>query len=560
MHLALQIDEILIVIMQWARWVDNDPETWRLGLPKGLRVLAALARTCKTVSDPALNELWHSQECISHLLLLSDAVEELIVKEVSRWERGVLPNARGGVSGDSRILRLKREPQPSDWDVVRKYSQRIRIISLSWDGSCHTDASVVHEVDADLCQALLRAQKASPIFSNLTRLNSLTCGLGLPIIRDYPSVFLPSTLSQFSFSCNQLDDHRSMFEHLTSVCRQIMAVEFSTSRHSVISSEDIRTFLASSLLLRSFTCRAQSSNLHPALLLVALALPAIVEVYVNVASPLPPFEQPSVLPSNVRKLSLCMDTIEEFLLIVQNLSLPRLEEVSLIFIGSSQGVEEPLDSLLFFLARSLKLTIITYYSSDVDYGLESSRPRPVIHHSVLRPLLKLSSLQTLSFSVHWVWELDDALLLEVAQAWSGLRSLRLHTNLSWEPTRLTFKGLGYLSQYCPKLQYLCASIDASVLPEDVPTPKQQKPSSFTPEGTLHLDIATGSSYPDHIPPASLADYIKRLFPRLKDFERRETHKVHRMDREEEEKAKVYWTAVALLLNADENHSDDSDEY
>jgi len=79
MHLALQIDEILVVIMHWVRWVDSDTQNWCSGLPKGIHILAALARTCKTFSDPALNELWHSQECISHLLLLSDAVEQHVV-------------------------------------------------------------------------------------------------------------------------------------------------------------------------------------------------------------------------------------------------------------------------------------------------------------------------------------------------------------------------------------------------------------------------------------------------------------------------------------------------
>jgi hypothetical protein len=75
-HHCLTISEIVSLIFSWLPETDLEDAFERWHHPRhwtktaiGLKWLAALARTCKTFSDPALNLLWDTQDSLTPCLL-----------------------------------------------------------------------------------------------------------------------------------------------------------------------------------------------------------------------------------------------------------------------------------------------------------------------------------------------------------------------------------------------------------------------------------------------------------------------------------------------------------
>ncbi|KAK7029910.1 hypothetical protein R3P38DRAFT_2932342, partial [Favolaschia claudopus] len=112
MHRAI-VDLILSQVISY-------PLNWYLDEETSCRnSLAALARTCTTFRDPALNFLWRQQftlinvlKCLPlHLWEISESGTE-----AHRWSR--------------RVFRLKGPTQPADWEIPLSYALRIRQLSL----------------------------------------------------------------------------------------------------------------------------------------------------------------------------------------------------------------------------------------------------------------------------------------------------------------------------------------------------------------------------------------------------------------------------------------------
>ncbi|TFK30832.1 hypothetical protein FA15DRAFT_699256 [Coprinopsis marcescibilis] len=80
-----------------------------LDSPNGKRSLSRLARTCRAMSEPALDVLWRELDSIVPILGL--------------FPNAVLKKAKRPGMGFARI------PEESDWDLVVKYSERIRRIA-----------------------------------------------------------------------------------------------------------------------------------------------------------------------------------------------------------------------------------------------------------------------------------------------------------------------------------------------------------------------------------------------------------------------------------------------
>ncbi|KAF7373250.1 F-box domain-containing protein [Mycena sanguinolenta] len=96
------------------------------------RDFAALARTCKTFQEPALNFLWREQDTLVNILKS-------------------LPSHTWSMASNANLLHITGPFRPSDWDKPLAYAMRIRTLSsmLPRDHLCPNLKSIVLEFDQD---------------------------------------------------------------------------------------------------------------------------------------------------------------------------------------------------------------------------------------------------------------------------------------------------------------------------------------------------------------------------------------------------------------------------
>ncbi|KAG8214925.1 hypothetical protein J3R82DRAFT_10112 [Butyriboletus roseoflavus] len=143
-HRCLLISEILCLILEFIRQFDESPESeLKWDRASGRRTLASLARTCRTLSAPALDALW----------MRLDSLDPLIK---------VLPRRMWAKKHYPFVVRMFMGEK--QWATFRKYAERVRFVR----GPCwRVSATIQHNVIA----ALARYPKASfPLLPNLTEL------------------------------------------------------------------------------------------------------------------------------------------------------------------------------------------------------------------------------------------------------------------------------------------------------------------------------------------------------------------------------------------------------
>ncbi|EAU92726.1 hypothetical protein CC1G_01771 [Coprinopsis cinerea okayama7 len=108
----------------------RDPEAAKklfeaiLDTPNGKRALSRLARTCRAISEPALNVLWRDLDSIVPLLGL--------------FPNHILKKAKRPGLGFAQI------PEDADWEIVCKYSERVR--RIAYDETANNVAASVFPI------------------------------------------------------------------------------------------------------------------------------------------------------------------------------------------------------------------------------------------------------------------------------------------------------------------------------------------------------------------------------------------------------------------------------
>ncbi|KAJ7657258.1 hypothetical protein DFH06DRAFT_1197805 [Mycena polygramma] len=144
----------------------------------------------------------------------------------------------------------------------------------------------------------------------------------------------------------------------------------------------------------------------------------------------------------------------------------------------------------------------------------------------------------------FAFELDDAMVLEMARAWPELENLKLRAPPVLNPG-ITLRGLQFLAQHCPYLYSLDMTLDASAVPTSL----------------FSLNVAAS---PIH-DPVPVARFISGIFPRLETIstlcssynddedEQEDEQEVHRRS--------VFsrrWEEVQSLMLEGESEGTDSD--
>ena len=155
-------------------------------------------------------------------------------------------------------------------------------------------------------------------------------------------------------------------------------------------------------------------------------------------------------------------------------------------------------------------------------GSGVTRPASRIHSDALRPFFRFRHMRRIEFRTTWAWDLDDALVRDLANAWPELTELYLDATASWPAkSRITLRGLEPLALHCPLLKDLGIVVDTSAFTHSMMRMMTELGSEAAPEPPLRgkqqsrlQSLAVGSSALPSNAVISVAAYLSGLFSML----------------------------------------------
>ncbi|KAJ6529814.1 hypothetical protein B0H19DRAFT_1193296 [Mycena capillaripes] len=465
MHLALEITEIVELIV--AQLDSNAP-----GSPETARSLAALACTSTLLSSAALDALWREQTNILNLILCMP--EDL-------WESR-------HVDGTLTLV-PRRAFIASDWDRVAKYAYRIKsliCLDAPMDGS-----------KPALIAVYTVLQTAVPGNSLLPKLHHLSWYHMDTAYSSFIDLFL-GPLIESIHGCPALTIVSG--RHLNPISVVIDAV--------IITSPDpdrelLSSFVRSLTRVESLDVRTMDSQMlrHLGQLNTLKSLAATFPPSLSLRG----FPERSMFPA-LRSAIVQVDNAEDISPLIalihtwNNASIsvfeaylvtPVLEEAGKLYEAlSSHCSHEHLETLRVFITPRLNAVVNTH-------------PR-----QFFQPLLNFTHLRVVEIEAPIGYDLDDATVSDMAQAWTNIEQLELRSRRHHYP-QSTLLSLDYFARYCPRLWKLRISLDASSVPQ-LPTPRvaQETFTSFTVQTSPISDAV------------SVATFISSLFPNLRQIKAR----------------------------------------
>lgn len=563
MHQALQIDEILEVVLEFIGY-DTHHSMLSPGFtpstitPQNINTsrksLLSLALTSKSFLEPALDSLWHTQDCISNLLKLSSAVGERVPRYDDPELREILdgPFAPTGAS----LLYMKADLTQSDSDLLRKYAYRIK----TFGPSPIPNHRILHIVHPKVFQELHILNNQSLLFPNLRAVTNQICGLGkygpavlsLKLLLNSATTFVDLLSPKDNFgACVKCIE--TSCPNLRKLCLRDPELYFPGSAENGLETE-MRSMLPNLQHLKELVFMGPS--IPEDVFRMVLKLPVIYSTVLTIS--------PSVLPAypvdyaqtihapHLERLYLLSRTArssDSLIKLFENVKLPQLKILVVDIQLSSSS--PPLNVRLF--TEALAQLQVTPNSSRLHClrlnGVEdrSEQPTsiPVVSPSDLHPLLQFSNLTELTLPSTWSYNLDDHYILALAKSCRHLQRLSLGDDAPWvQPSRVTLVGLQALLIFCRSLRWLYAVVDTRIIPTiDAGSPLLLH-ATVNPHPLSQLHIPR-SPFRHENKPYQLVTYLLKLFRGLV--------LIRGLPEDEDEEivggAREYWKGVADILSA-----------
>ncbi|KAG1741087.1 hypothetical protein EDB19DRAFT_1706216 [Suillus lakei] len=450
MHPALQLNDIIYVIFRHV----NDPSlSFQPGGNVGQTTLAALARTCQTFHEPALDVLWED-------LYFPHPLVYCLPYPSNEWRLEYRTNAL----------------TTGDWEVLQKYVPRVR--------------SLTFHAAAPLCRNVLKALRQSPIaqppLPNLQRLDyrhfmpedyPLLDIFFVPSLTDLTIEVHPATFPDISF----ISPLATLCPHLTSFRLFGYGLPHLQTLHCDQLSQAAITFVAWHLSLTELDISIPSGHpynfsqfLHP-------TLPRI-----------PPFSRIKSFGMN----SIHLTTITAFIKAIQ--PSPSHLRITTSHALSPENLEE-FFGILSNQWRHASLQILQ---------LESSLPGASIDIDTIKPLLRFSNLRELHLLMGNPVRFSDEELATMGASWPGLEVINLNDgDTQVDPSITTLRGLILLVNKCPLLRSAHLAINTNVL-EGI----EERPTSMVGANDLQHLVLAGTPVEN---PRAVAFIVSLAFPKVK---------------------------------------------
>ncbi|KAJ7666772.1 hypothetical protein DFH06DRAFT_1040271 [Mycena polygramma] len=451
---------------------------------------AALARTCKSFHDPALDKLWRRQNTLAHVLkcLPSDLWEET-----------------NDANPPQNVLRLVKTPQPADWTRPLNYARRIRDLYLipAWgrrsNGFPTADVLAIIQLCFPrdyMCPNLQYIHWGSQ--GNTPAFHYIRLFLGPNITRAF--ITIPANATDMS----PLSALR--YPELRALSLQTSSDDTSLIRRT--SSPFVLELTQIVRLTLDWLDRTALAHLSRLAHLKYLSLSKTdSRDLASSSSSLDSLHYPFLA---LRSLSLSNTTLE-----FANEFIPMLSDCHLddFYLGTNVlALETAMGELYTALAGHLShATLDSIWIRHVHDALTPPPAGAIASYAItgrtLAPLSAFKNITILHLEGPVGFDIDDTAAWDIARAWPRILSLTLVAGTALHhPTTMTLQGLRAFATHCKELSDLGITVDASTVP-----PFDSSPEARVSQRALRtLDVAASpiSDAP------TVAKFLSGLFQRL----------------------------------------------
>ncbi|KAJ6587504.1 hypothetical protein DFH09DRAFT_1027499 [Mycena vulgaris] len=495
MHRSLQIPDLVQLLC--VEIAGDDLARTGYG-PEASRDLAALAWTCKTFQDPALDKLWEHQNntMINVLMCMPDGI----------WHR---PEADG-----KKGLELTRPIKTEDWERPLTYMHRVKTF-IPRENSMPSSR---------LLETLSLCFPGDHFFPNLRYLcwPTATAFANLPLIR----IFLSPTITRIYIDIAPSIHHLSLLPTLAVKCPDLKEARIACPGAGDLTLTAVRS---------------------TSLFIVGLGTLESLNVYDIDRAAFTHLAQLRTLRSleigKPEGFSPASDLTEGIFVGLQKLTFRSINPDSLAnFLRPFR--KSPLHSLNISIAPSdlAKPSIYLAIADNLcqqgtlrDLTVRSTAtvvPRGsvplVIRDDMIPPLFRFTELTALCLYSRDGFDFDDAMLSQMAESWPRIEVLDLMVvseSHTLEP-RATLNSLLMFAHRCSCLKTLTVFIDASVVPT------LDNPDVSVTQDALTTLCVGGSSI--SAPIADVASFLFAVFPNLSDLDTGYWEWEHELDLEDDE--------------------------
>jgi hypothetical protein len=528
MHRCLAIQDILRLICE-----SFDPSG------RSSSTLFALACTCHTFKEPALDYLWHTQTSLMPLFkcLPQDMWEG--EGTLNGWKTLVSKGLIHWLCSSTMIilfclrksLRLVHQPVAGEWDRFESYARRIKTLSCrsgsGWHG--HRNFQIIEQL---MSEALADHFQKSPVLPNLRR---LYCYEGA-MINKYMGLFLAPRLTRLLFCpSTRSSPDPAVVESINTACPNLRTLDirpelsFACDAHSLLASAS--TLIRSLSALESLHCEFP---LSPATIIHLSRLPSLTEVSM--------FDHPAATARSLAGISAPAFAHLTFLAIpawdgpstanlLRALYLKNLEILNIIFYSPSDFRHHGALLKLYhphafnnyqsrWLDSSGLSQVFTAIQASCD-GLQSllttsrrgaETTSRLSSPDIIVPLFSFRNLTSLRIDGVCQCDLDDVVLKEMANAWPLLQTLRCRVVRQNFQPKATLEGLAAIISGCSQLMEVYATIYVSAIQtSDIDVKEYNSNGSVW---RLYLDT---SLVDDDVNLVELAEVFAILCPKLTSF-------------------------------------------
>ncbi|KAH9919410.1 uncharacterized protein B0H18DRAFT_636572 [Fomitopsis serialis] len=487
MHRALTIREFIEMV------VDEDTRPFSLADP----TLLALALTCRTFQEPALDMLWASQYGLGHLVQC-------------------LPEDLWTYSDNSMDSVTLREPTRAttqqDWQRFDVYARRVRRLHHEDDPHVHIRLKFFREchVSGPLFRWLLSSRPSHQLLPSLSF-------LGLGWTEDTSSKYYDSAHTLFGPRLTELDISTPRLAN-TNVLNVILL-------HLPLRSPDVQSLRANESRYRESDCQPIPTGILPALKGLEKFGGSIFLTFDSLAglSTLPNLTEATLLFDKQRaigqlgtegtaqtltfraleRLTTRMTTMADAEALLSVCCFPRLQEISLTTTFESNS--GALDGVLRLIHDRCEHAILE--SIQIRSGA-NEHLADVVHDitaASFRRLYDFRHLRKFGLNTKMRIILDDDAVEEMAKSWPRLEYLHFRS----PPTSATLEGLAHLARYCPSLSSLCIDVQTrgTVVSADV-----IPGGGFCNRALEEIEFCMSFPYGNE---AKIAAFLNAIFPNIR---------------------------------------------
>ncbi|KAJ7141942.1 hypothetical protein C8R43DRAFT_1071564 [Mycena crocata] len=443
------------------------------------RDLARMARTCTVFHGPAADLIW--QWAVLEILL------RCMPSDLWCWHG----------SGSDKSTSLARPIHVGDFDRVRVYAARIRRLYSGGEGP--------RAMLAEIVPALGMMSLSTQLFPNLRTL--------LYYFEDfaYIDLFLNSRINNITFRLMS-QSALSFLSTLASRCPTLHTLSIPLTnggeyvqaaitalsdfvRHSnYLKILDVPGLDQSALEYLAQSARLESLTLNATSSLSIDSFPAVHSI--------------ETFPG-LRTIEIRDAGIEPATLFLQLCRRVPLESLRLFFSDSSIPTSAQTHHFFHSLSTSFVPSSLTNLSIGTECGYFETPDEDLysIKSNALRALFCFSNLATVLILAPTRIDIDNATVRDLAHAWPHLVILDLEDTFEFPRPNVDLECLDSFARYCPHLQKLQISLDASVVP--LPQPGG---AALAVQDRLTSFIAGCSAIED---PSTVARFLADRFPALR---------------------------------------------